>query len=173
MLNSLSMFKFKLWEKVPGKPSLQVIRMVPWSLTMFHSHSMYSFVSIQGWRARIRLHTTFCTATLWLGVNTISQLNQQKVRALLRLLLRPTNMTNNARSHKNRVCGLYCLYVLNMVTGALPSAEWAFQLTILKYVEPVARQESLAIFFWSFWNCCSNMELGVAAFRTIYCKNTK
>ena len=60
----------------------------------------------------------------------ISQLNQQKVRALLRLLLRPTNMPNNARSHKNRVCGLYCLYVLNMGPGALPSAEWAFQSTI-------------------------------------------
>ena len=39
-------------------------------------------------------------------------------------------LPNNARSHKNRFCGLYCLYVLNMGPGALPSAEWAFQSTI-------------------------------------------
>ena len=146
MLNSLWMFKFKIWEKGPGKPSLQVIRMVPWSLTMFHSHSMYSFVSMQEWRARTRLHTTFCTATLWLGVNTISQLNQQKVRALLRLLLRPTNMPNNARSHKNRFCGLYCLYVLNLDLEPFHQlsglSNW-----LLKYVQPVGKSLNFLLVF--------------------------
>ena len=81
-------------------------------------------------------------------------------------------LPNNARSHKNRFCGLYCLYVLNLDLEPFHQlsglSNW-----LLKYVQPVGRQESLSIFFWSFWNCCSNMELGVAAFRTIYCKNTK